>query len=130
MVCRPLASVRLWVRHPYPPYALPNCEPRSTYPLSEWQGILQQHQQEIDTLEAEYDQICRDFNSRIEDFSARLEKLRQAIQNELEEAKPKMRDYPIPKARAADEIGEGLYNSDRGYFDQIGMYKAFQGKAT
>lgn len=37
-------------------------------------------------------------------------------------------DYPLPEAHQAREIGDGLYNSERGYLEQIDAYKQFQGK--
>lgn len=33
-------------------------------------------------------------------------------------------------AEEGDEIGEGLYNSERDYLGQIAVYKEFQGKGT
>jgi len=37
-------------------------------------------------------------------------------------------DYPVSEAEEGDEIGDGLYNSERDYLEQIDAYKKFQGK--
>lgn len=52
----------------------------------------------------------------------------KAISGDLARERPSLRDYPIPEADGAREAGEGLYNSERDYIDQIAEYKAFQGK--
>jgi hypothetical protein len=41
---------------------------------------------------------------------------------------PNIYDYPVPQAREADEIDDGLYNSDRSFFSQLMSYKDYQGK--
>jgi hypothetical protein len=41
---------------------------------------------------------------------------------------PDVSRYPVPQPYEAQEIGEGLYNSERDYLDQMMAYKAFQGK--
>ena len=52
----------------------------------------------------------------------------QAMRRELRERLPDLGDYAVPQADEAAEIGEGLYNSQRDYLEQIAAYKAFQGK--
>lgn len=37
-------------------------------------------------------------------------------------------DYELPESEPAEEFGEGLYDSRRTYMEQLGMYKAFQGR--
>ena len=43
-------------------------------------------------------------------------------------AVPDLDDYPIPPGREANEIGEGLFNSQRDYLAQLNAYKVHQGK--
>ena len=68
------------------------------------------------------------FGPRMEAYSQRIQDLWQAIREEMEEQTPDLDEYPLPEAREAREIGEGLYNSERSYLEQIDAYKQFQGK--
>ena len=84
--------------------------------------------EEIDGLEDEYNDLKEEFDERVEDIKERLEKTWHAITESLENSIPDINYFPIPEADEAEEIGEGLYNSDRDYMEQLEAYKTFQGK--
>lgn len=83
---------------------------------------------EITELREEYDALKAEFAERLAAHNEKRADLFEQIETELETRKPNIEDYPIPEAENGDEIGEGLYNSQRDYFDQIDAYKEFQGK--
>lgn len=94
------------------------------------QAILDGHASEVAALEAEYQQISAALQARLADHLRRRAALWETITDELREEKPDITDYPLPRPEEADELGEGLYNSQREYFEQIQAYKDFQGKAS
>jgi len=49
---------------------------------------------------------------------------------DLAASMPDVANYPVPGPVFGDEIGAGLYNSDRDYLEQIEAYKQFQGKLS
>jgi hypothetical protein len=51
-----------------------------------------------------------------------------AIREGLRSAAPPL-DGSVPDAMVATETDDALFDSQRGYLDQIDAYKAFQGKA-
>ncbi len=91
-------------------------------------SIKEEYQDQIDALEKEYEALSEEFSESIEGIRNRFENLSQAIRNELEEKALHIEDYPVPEGQEAEELGEGLYNSDRDYIDQLKAYKQFQGK--
>lgn len=92
--------------------------------------VLADNQQEIDEARQELERITAEYGPRMEAYKERLQDLWQAINEGLEEEQPTLADYPRPETRDADELGDGLYNSQRSYLDQIEAYKQFQGKAV
>ncbi len=50
------------------------------------------------------------------------------MRSELDLSVPHVEHYPLPQPLYAEEIGEGLYNSERDYLEQLEAYKEFQGK--
>ena len=64
----------------------------------------------------------------MEGYTERLTDVWQAMSDDLEAVAPDLDDYPIPAGREADEMGEGLFNSQRDYLAQLSAYKAHQGK--
>jgi hypothetical protein len=48
--------------------------------------------------------------------------------SELNRSVPPLEQYPLPYPMYSDEIGDGLYNSERDYLHQLEAYKEFQGK--
>jgi len=89
---------------------------------------LAAHERDLDAAREQLEQIRADFAPRMATYSEQVQALWQAISADLRAAMPDLDDYPLPDARDADEIGDGLYNSERDYLDQIDAYKQFQGK--
>jgi hypothetical protein len=89
---------------------------------------LANHKPDIDVVRDELSLITRDFGPRMQTYSEHIRDLWQAISDELREQAPDLGDYERPEAYDAEELGEGLYNSERAYMAQIDAYKAFQGK--
>jgi hypothetical protein len=90
--------------------------------------VIDAHIDAINDVRDELEGIRRDFGPRMATYSEHLQSLWQAISADLDEAKPDLADYPVPEGKPGEEIGEGLYNSERDYMAQIEVYKAFQGK--
>ena len=65
---------------------------------------------------------------RMAGYSERLQGLWQAMKSELDLSIPQVEHYPLPQPLYAQEIGDGLYNSERDYLEQLEAYKEFQGK--
>lgn len=93
------------------------------------QNVLDTYTDRLATVKAELETIRADFAPRMATYSDHLRELWQAVSTDLSLAMPDLDDYPLPVSREADELGEGLYNSERDYLEQIESYKAFQGKA-
>lgn len=91
-------------------------------------AVLGVHEQELDALKAEHEDLQRAFAAQMEGFAQRVKQVWQAIGRDLRVNVPDVENYPVPEPYEAEEIGEGLYNSQREYLDQIVAYKEFQGK--
>lgn len=46
----------------------------------------------------------------------------------LEARMPDVENYPCPEGEEREEVGDGLFNSQRTYLEQLHAYKTFQGK--
>ncbi len=90
--------------------------------------VLNRYAGDIAAVREQLDAIRADYAPRMAAYSEQVQALWQAVSADLRAAMPDLDDYPLPDARDADEIGDGLYNSERDYLDQIDAYKAFQGK--
>ncbi|GHO52894.1 hypothetical protein [Ktedonobacter robiniae] len=90
--------------------------------------VIQPYAYYVADLRAEYEQIRAEFEQRMESYSARLRSLWQSIQGEMRQLPAWLGEYPIPQAYQGQEIGEGLYNSERAYIEQVEAYKLFQGR--
>lgn len=88
----------------------------------------EEHADEIEEIKSEYEEIKAEFLTRLAAHNERRAELFETLNAELTERMPDIEDYPIPEAEVSDEVGEGLYNSERDYLDQIDAYKEFQGK--
>jgi len=95
---------------------------------NERQAIIGRHAGEISELEDGYNALRAEFAQRMQSYSDRITRLWQAISDEMNAAPIDIDDYPVPEAAEGDEFGDGLYNSERDYLDQIDAYKTFQGK--
>ena len=94
------------------------------------QAVYSQHQEEIDQLRAEYEALSADFTSRMASCNERMKALWEVIAAELEADKPLLVPANVPSPEEGQEIDAGLYNTDRGYGEQVQAYKVFQGKVA
>lgn len=92
-------------------------------------SVVNRHSAEVAQVKAELEAIRQEFAPRMEAYSTHLQELWQAISDDLQAEAPDLDEYAIPEGREAEEIADGLYNSERDYLDQIDVYKQFQGKA-
>lgn len=91
-------------------------------------SVLEQYTAQLEASRQELEGIRADFAPRMQAYSNQVQLLWQGISREMEEQIPDLDEYPLPEAQEAQEIGEGLYNSERDYLTQIDAYKQFQGK--
>ena len=92
------------------------------------QAIIDRYADDLAGLEQTYAALRAKFATRMEGYTARLADVRQAMSDDLEAVAPDLDGYPIPYGREADEIGEGLFNSQGDYPAPLSAYKAHQGK--
>jgi hypothetical protein len=85
---------------------------------------------EVDAVRERYGDVLREMDSELAPLRARMEALRQAVQNEAEAMRPYLPGLPEGEASeaSASESHEWLFGAGRGYFEQLGFYKAHQGK--
>ena len=60
----------------------------------------------------------------------RFRKLQEAIREELEAEAPDVGSINWPEPEQRDEDGDPLFDSNRGYVEQIDRFKLHQGKRT
>jgi hypothetical protein len=95
-----------------------------------WESILQNYQDGLDDIEAEYLEIKREFNGRIASLLSRIKDTWQAISDELQDAALDIEPYPIPVADESEDLTGCLYDSNNEYFEQLKNYKNFQNTGT
>ena len=93
-----------------------------------WQQVVGRYADDVQALRSEYEQLQREFEGRMAGYSQRVQGLWQAMKSELDLSVPQLEHYPLPQPLYAQEIGDGLYNSERDYLEQLEAYKEFQGK--
>lgn len=93
-------------------------------------GVVGTYERDIEAIRHEYEALKQEFVARMEGYAQRLQSTWQAIREDLRWHMPDPEDYPIPQAMLLDELGDGLYNSQRDYLEQVWAYKEFQGKRT
>lgn len=91
-------------------------------------AVLGMYEEVLEGLKMEHESLKRSFEAQMEGFAQRVKGAWQAIGADLKANMLDVEQYPVPQPYAAVEIGEGLYNSERNYLDQIVAYKEFQGK--
>jgi hypothetical protein len=94
------------------------------------QAVVDTYREEIETLQAEHVQLAQAFEQQMQALQARLVALWQVIEHDLEAVTPTLEDCPLPVAYDGNERPDSLYTSERGYAEQLGAYKAFQGKTA
>ena len=98
------------------------------------QEAIRPHQEALAALVAEYEaqmaECIQAINAEVAQFYDQAEPVISNIATDLEDEKPDADDLGWPEAYAADESDEQLFQSERDYVEQIGFYKAHQGKPT
>jgi len=95
-----------------------------------WQQVVDRYTGDLTALRSDYEQLQAEFSGRMAGYSEQMQRVWQAIREELSLSVPHLDSYPLPQPALANEIGNGLYNSERDYLEQIEAYKEFQGKAS
>src|SRR5256714_3934091 len=93
-----------------------------------WHQVVEGFAPDLNALRSEYEQLQREFAGRMAGYSERMQGLWQALRSELDLSVPHVEHYPLPQPMYTEEIGDGLYNSERDYLEQLEAYKEFQGK--
>jgi hypothetical protein len=91
-------------------------------------AVIGAYSEELEALKVEHEQLRQAYTNEMEGYGQRVRQLWLAMSQSLRENIVDASQYPVPLPYAADEIGEGLYNSERTYLAQIAAYKEFQGK--
>ena len=87
------------------------------------EAVTEPHQDEIDQLTAEYEDIVGELSA----WEERAEGLWSTITEEMEEAQPALAEFEKPKARPANEPdGFVLFDSKRDYLTQLDRYHEWQ----
>jgi hypothetical protein len=93
-----------------------------------WQQVTGRFSGDIEALRAVHAQLQQEFGTRMASYGEQVQAVWQAMRSELDLSVPNLDYYPLPEPAFADECGDGLYNSERDYLEQIEAYKQFQGK--
>src|SRR5262249_40895137 len=90
--------------------------------------IVSRYETEVNELEKEYQKIREQFEGKMQSIQKRTAKLWHSIRDDLEKQKLTIDGSDIPEAEFADELPDPLLDSERNYFEQLAVYKKFQGK--
>jgi hypothetical protein len=89
------------------------------------QECVARHTESLDALRDEYKRIIADLKS----WQKRAAPVWQEIAQDLEDEAPDIESYPWPEGGPGDEHPDPLFDSCRGYVEQIDAYKRFQGRS-
>jgi hypothetical protein len=96
------------------------------------QQVIRPHQDALRALALDYERRIAEhveaINSQVEAFYDHAEPVISEIADDLEESKPDPDDIEWPGDPIADESRDQLYQSERGYLEQVARYKRHQGK--
>jgi len=93
-----------------------------------WQQVTGRFSGDVEALRAVHAQLQQEFGSRMASYGEQVQAVWQAMRSELDLSVPNLGYYPLPAPAFSGEFGDGLYNSERDYLEQIEAYKQFQGK--
>jgi len=93
-----------------------------------WQQVTSRFSGDVEALRAVHAQLQQEFGSRMASYGEQVQAVWQATRSELDLSVPNVGYYPLPAPAFSGEFGDGLYNSERDYLEQIEAYKQFQGK--
>jgi len=92
-----------------------------------WQQVVGRYGEEVADLRREYEQLEQDFGARMTSYAQRVRNTWQAIQGELDVTTPDITGM-VPQPQPGTELGAGLLNTEWDYFEQVEVYKMFQGR--
>ena len=90
--------------------------------------VLDTFVDQIDELRAKQQQIQALAGPLMQEYADEVRNLWAEISEELQARTPDLDEYLLPEGDEGNEIGDGLYNSQRDYLEQLRAYKRFQGK--
>jgi len=93
-----------------------------------WQQVTSRFSGNVEALRAVHAQLQQEFGSRMASYGEQVQAVWEAMRSELDLSVPNVGYYPLPAPAFSGEFGDGLYNSERDYLEQIEAYKQFQGK--
>ena len=98
------------------------------------QETIRPHQDALAEMAAQYEARMAEhieaINAAVGQFYDQAEPVIADIATDLEDSKPDPDDLEWPAGYVADEPDEQLFQSERGYVEQMAFYKAHQGKPT
>jgi hypothetical protein len=98
------------------------------------QETIRPHQDALAEMAAQYEARMAEhieaINAAVGQFYDQAEPVIADIATDLEDSKPDPDDLEWPAGYVADESDEQLFQSERGYVEQMAFYKAHQGKPT
>jgi hypothetical protein len=92
------------------------------------QAVMEKHQKETDRLRQAHRALRKEFDQKMKLHNKNLTALLEKIAAELQINGPDLDSHPVPEAAEADETVEALFDSGRDYFEQLNVYKKFQGR--
>jgi hypothetical protein len=92
------------------------------------EAVIANHQKEIDSLRDQWEAIREDCDKKIKAHGKKMARLVDKLTDELGMNASGLGSHSIPQAAQADETVEALYDSNRDYFQQLAVYKKFQGR--
>ena len=94
-----------------------------------WHEVMSNHADEVDELRVGHARLKAEIEGVMQAYGEQVTALWSQLRRELEEADGVIEGYPVPGPYLYDELGMGLYDSQRDYLEQIEAYKQFQGRA-
>ena len=103
--------------------------------------IIAPHREELEELRAEHRRLAEECNAelrpiferyedRFEDIAQRFNSIHGTITTAMQEQAPDVDEIEWPEPEEGDEDDDPLFDSTRGYVEQIDRYKQHQGKPT
>jgi hypothetical protein len=90
--------------------------------------VHEQHEDELAEIRAAYADLSRRMQAELRTISERYSSLCGTIQEALQTQAPDLDEVEWPEPEEGDEDDDSLFDSTRGYVEQMDRYKAHQGK--
>ena len=89
--------------------------------------VIASHKDELDDLRKEYNVLKEEYEDRIINLSGRITDIYNIISEEMQDAMPDIQNHLQPEGDITYYHPDPLFDSSRGYVDQMQSYKKFQG---